>query len=42
LDVIARKTGFSLGKYFSDVFYRETGVRPSAYRSRHQTGIVRI
>jgi LacI family transcriptional regulator len=38
LDVIARKTGFSSGKYFGDVFYREAGVRPGAYRASHQQG----
>lgn len=36
LDVVAQKTGFSNGKYFGDVFYRETGVRPSAYRRSHK------
>ena len=35
LDVIARKTGFTSGKYFGDAFYRVTGIRPGAYRKRH-------
>jgi LacI family transcriptional regulator len=38
LDVIANKTGFNSGKYFSDVFLRETGVRPGVFRTRHQKG----
>jgi LacI family transcriptional regulator len=39
LDVIAVKTGFNSGKYFGDVFYRETGIRAGAYRRRHQQGM---
>jgi LacI family transcriptional regulator len=38
LDVIAHKAGFSSGKYFGDVFYRATGVRPTTYREHHQRG----
>jgi LacI family transcriptional regulator len=38
LDVIAAKTGFASGKYFGEVFHRETGSRPGAYRARHRQG----
>jgi LacI family transcriptional regulator len=36
LDVIARRCGFGTYKYFGDVFARELGIRPGAYRKRHQ------
>jgi LacI family transcriptional regulator len=35
LEAIASKTGFSSQKYFSDVFLRETGQRPSDLRRLH-------
>jgi LacI family transcriptional regulator len=33
LKVIAQRTGFSSQQYFGDAFYRECGIRPSAYRA---------
>lgn len=32
LEAVARASGFRSGKYFSDAFLREVGVRPGAYR----------
>jgi LacI family transcriptional regulator len=34
LGTVARRSGFRNEKYFGDIFYRKTGVRPGAYR-RH-------
>jgi LacI family transcriptional regulator len=36
LDEVARRTGFSSAKYFSDAFHRLTGARPRAYRRCHR------
>ena len=36
LDVIAARCGFGTYKYFGDVFARELGIRPGAYRKRYQ------
>jgi transcriptional regulator GlxA family with amidase domain len=33
---VARQCGFESDKYFSDAFVRGTGIRPRAYRKRHQ------
>jgi LacI family transcriptional regulator len=34
---VARQCGFESDKYFSDAFLRGTGIRPLAYRKRHQS-----
>jgi LacI family transcriptional regulator len=34
--VIAERSGFATYKYFGDVFVRELGLRPGAYRRQHQ------
>jgi LacI family transcriptional regulator, galactose operon repressor len=34
--VIAERCGFGTYKYFGDVFARELGIRPGAYRKRNQ------
>jgi LacI family transcriptional regulator len=36
MDVIARRCGFATYKYFGDVFARELGTRPGAYRKLQQ------
>jgi AraC-like DNA-binding protein len=36
INVIARRCGFATYKYFGDVFARELGLRPGAYRKQHQ------
>jgi LacI family transcriptional regulator len=36
IDVIAKRCGFATYKYFGDVFFREVGMRPGAYRKRYQ------
>jgi LacI family transcriptional regulator len=33
---VARRSGFSSEKYFSDAFHRQTGVRPGAFRRRQR------
>ncbi len=38
LKTIARRAGFSSEAYFSYVFHRECGIRPSAYRVRPHSG----
>jgi LacI family transcriptional regulator len=38
LDEVARRTGFSSAKYFSDAFRRLTGERPGAYRRARRPG----
>jgi LacI family transcriptional regulator len=36
MNVIAQRSGFATYKYFGDVFFRELGVRPGAYRKQYQ------
>jgi LacI family transcriptional regulator len=36
MDVVAARCGFATYKYFGDVFFRETGLRPGNYRKRYQ------
>jgi LacI family transcriptional regulator len=36
MEVIAQQCGFTTYKYFGDVFVRELGMRPGAYRKRNQ------
>jgi LacI family transcriptional regulator len=36
INVIAQRCGFATYKYFGDVFFRELGVRPGAYRKQCQ------
>ena len=35
IETIARQSGFATYKYFGDVFQRELGIRPGAYRKRY-------
>jgi LacI family transcriptional regulator len=36
INVVAQRCGFATYKYFGDVFFRELGMRPGAYRKQYQ------